>query len=102
MKRASVIKIYFSKFGFKYKNCSTKGKNFLAMDTFLTDHDYVLDFLKDNPTTPAPHPQTGDQSWPFGDGRYFAIKFKINKIAAKISQTGTFNFCNPSNFFDIS
>ena len=24
MKGASVIKIYFSKFGFKYKNCSTK------------------------------------------------------------------------------
>ena len=41
-----------------------------AMDTFLTAHDNALEFLKDNPTTPAPHPQTGDQSWPFGDGRY--------------------------------
>ena len=55
----------------------SSGKNFLAMDAFLTDHDRVLDFLKENPTTPAPHPQTGDQSWPFGDGRY-RLFFKFN------------------------
>ncbi len=44
--------------------------NFSALESFLDAHDNVLEFLKENPTTPAPHPQTGDQSWPFGDGRY--------------------------------
>lgn len=55
----------------------SSGKNILAMEAFLTAHDNVLEFLKDNPTTPAPHPQTGDQSWPFGDGRY-RLFFKYN------------------------
>jgi hypothetical protein len=35
-----------------------------------------LEFLKENPATPALHPQTGDQSWPFGEGRY-RLFFKI-------------------------
>ena len=48
---------------------STQG-NIVALDYFLTALDNILEFLKVNPTTPAPHPQTGDQSWPFGDGRY--------------------------------
>lgn len=48
----------------------SSGKNFLAVDAFLTAHENILEFLKANPTTPAPHPQTGDLSWPFGDGRY--------------------------------
>ena len=47
------------------------------MDAFLTAHDTTLEFLKQNPTTPAPHLQTGDQSWPFADGRY-RIFFKFN------------------------
>jgi hypothetical protein len=59
----------------------TSGKNFLAIDAFLTAHDHVLNFLKDNPTTPATHFQTGDQSWPFGDGRYrLFFKFINNNI----------------------
>ena len=45
-------------------------KNRDLLEEFLTDHDKVLDFIKENPKTPAPHPQTGDQSWPFGNGRY--------------------------------
>lgn len=37
---------------------------------FLDEHDRALSFLAQNPKTPAPHLQTGDQSWVFGDGRY--------------------------------
>lgn len=37
---------------------------------FLDEHDRVLLFLSQNSETPAPHPNTGDQSWVFGDGRY--------------------------------
>jgi len=51
--------------------------SFLALDNFLTEHDRVLEFLKENPSTPAPHPLTGDQSWPFGDGRY-RLFFKLS------------------------
>ena len=55
----------------------SSGKSYSAVDFFLTEHDRVLEFLKVNPSTPAPHPQKGDQSWPFGDGRY-RIFFKFN------------------------
>lgn len=41
----------------------SSGKNILALEAFLTAHYHVLKFLKDNPTTPAPHSQTGDLSW---------------------------------------
>ena len=59
----------------------SSGKNILAMEAFLTAHDNALEFLKENPNTPAPHPQTGDQSWPFGDGRYrLFFKFLNNNI----------------------
>lgn len=51
-------------------------KNILYVEKFLEEHDQVLEFLKENPNTPAPHPQTGDQSWPFGNGRY-RLFFKI-------------------------
>lgn len=53
-------------------------KNILFVEKFLDDHERVLEFLKVNPSTPAPHPQTGDQSWPFGDGRY-RLFFKISE-----------------------
>ena len=52
-------------------------KSVHAVEVFLVAHDRVLEFLKDNPTTPAPHPHKGDQSWPFGDGRY-RLFFKFN------------------------
>jgi hypothetical protein len=55
----------------------SSGKSILALEVFLTAHDQVLEFLKKNPKTPATHPQTGDQSWPFGDGRY-RLFFKFN------------------------
>lgn len=45
-------------------------RNLAVLDAFLTTHDDVLEFLKEHPLTPASHPHTGDQSWPFGDGRY--------------------------------
>jgi hypothetical protein len=37
---------------------------------FHTEHERVKEFIKQNPYTPAPHPNTGDQSWPFGNGNY--------------------------------
>jgi plasmid stabilization system protein ParE len=40
------------------------------VERFLHDHDVALQFLLDNPGTPAVHPVTGDQSWMFGEGRY--------------------------------
>jgi len=55
----------------------SSGRNVLAVETFLVAHDHTMEFLKDNPKTPSPHPQTGDQSWPFGDGRY-RLFFKFN------------------------
>ena len=54
--------------------------NYSAVEKFLDDHDRTLEFIKDNPTTPAPHPQTGDQSWPFGDGRY-RLFFKVRGLS---------------------
>lgn len=41
-----------------------------AVGRFLDEHDRVLAFLANNPKTPGPHPETGDQSWVFGEGRY--------------------------------
>lgn len=55
----------------------SSGKNILALEAFLNSHDSILEFLKQNPKTPAPHSQTGDQSWLFGDGRY-RLFFKFN------------------------
>ena len=37
---------------------------------FLDQHDQVLRFIEQSPTTAAVHPTTGDQSWVFGEGRY--------------------------------
>lgn len=41
-----------------------------AVEQFLSEHDRVLIFLGNNPGTPPPHPEAGDQSWPFAGGRY--------------------------------
>lgn len=41
-----------------------------AVAKFVDEHDRALQFISNNPTTPAVHPATGDLSWPFGDGRY--------------------------------
>lgn len=40
------------------------------LERFWRIHDDALRFIAENPATPAAHPATGDQSWPFGDGRY--------------------------------
>ena len=37
---------------------------------FHNEHERVKEFIKQNPSTPAPHPNTGDQSWPFANGNY--------------------------------
>lgn len=47
-----------------------------AVEKFLEAHDSALKFVAQNPNTPAIHPQTGEQSWIFGDGRY-RIFFKV-------------------------
>jgi hypothetical protein len=41
-----------------------------VVSIFLDQHDNVLRFIEQNPTTAATHPTTGDQSWLFSDGRY--------------------------------
>lgn len=41
-----------------------------ALDSFFDEHDKILEFIGANPSTPAKHPTTGDQSWPFSAGRY--------------------------------
>ena len=51
-----------------------------VVEQFWNEHDRVLGFLKENPVTPAAHPTTGDQSWPFADGRY-RLFFKLLKDA---------------------
>lgn len=48
------------------------------VEHFLDEHDRVLAFIEHNPDTPAVHPKTGDQSWPFDDGRY-RIFFRVFK-----------------------
>ncbi len=48
----------------------SSGRSIQALEAFLEAHDQALAFLIENPTTPARHHQTGDQSWPFSDGRY--------------------------------
>lgn len=45
-------------------------QDLVALEAFADEHDRVLTFILENPTTPAVHPATGDQSWPFGEGRY--------------------------------
>jgi hypothetical protein len=37
----------------------SSGKSILAMKAFLSSHDNILEFLKQNPTTPGHHPSNG-------------------------------------------
>lgn len=41
-----------------------------ALESFLQEHGRIRTFIEQNHQTPAPHPETGDQSWPFSNGRY--------------------------------
>lgn len=50
---------------------------------FHAEHDRVKDFIRQNPGTPAPHPTTGNQSWPFGNGRY-RLFFKVVKAKESV------------------
>ena len=54
-----------------------------AVSEFLDQHDKVLQFIEQNPTTAAAHPITGDQSWVFGDGRY-RIFFKCSGVKSDL------------------
>lgn len=51
-------------------------QNIKVLESFLSEHERVQQFIEQNPDTPAPHPNTGDQSWPFGNGRY-RVFFKV-------------------------
>jgi hypothetical protein len=56
-----------------------------ALQAFSVEHGRVLTFIRDNPETPAVHPVTGDQSWPFGDGRY-RLFFKRAKVTPDVTR----------------
>ncbi len=49
---------------------SSPNKNISLVEKFIDEHENVLLFIKENSNTPAIHPITGDQSWPFANGRY--------------------------------
>lgn len=53
-----------------------------SLQSFWQAHDEALRFISENPQTAAIHPTTGDQSWPFGEGRY-RVFFK-HVLAQKI------------------
>lgn len=53
-------------------------KSIEELEKFHEEHDRVKEFIKQNPHAPAPHPNTGDQSWPFSNGRY-RLFFKVVK-----------------------
>lgn len=55
-----------------------------SVSDFLDQHDKVLQFIEQNPTTASAHPTTGDQSWVFGDGRY-RIFFKCAGIGSVLT-----------------
>jgi hypothetical protein len=80
----------------------SSGKSVSAVETFLVEHDRVLGFLKLNSAIPSSHPQTGDRSWPFGNGRYrlFYIFLKGNILLLDLIDN---RMCNlniyPSNKF---
>lgn len=59
----------------------TSDKNISVIEKFLDEHERMQIFVKENPYIPAPHPSTGDQSWPFGSGRY--------RVFFKVVETGT-------------
>ncbi len=54
-----------------------------SVSYFLDQHDKVLQFIEQNPTTASPHPITGDQTWVFDEGRY-RIFFKCNGSGATL------------------
>jgi hypothetical protein len=63
-------------------------QDLVVLESFLKEHDKVLNFICENPTAPAVHPATGDQSWPFGDGRYrLFFKFIRNESGYFIFMT---------------
>ena len=69
------VKIYFTD---AYTDDLKKIENFIfestenvkVVEQFFKEHDEVLEFVRENPNTPAVHPKTGDQSWIFSNGRY--------------------------------
>lgn len=63
-------------------------ENIGNVNEFLDQHDKVLLFIEQNPKTAAVHPTTGDQSWPFGNGRYrvfFKCVFNQSELAVYLT-----------------
>ena len=63
-------------------------ENIESINEFLDQHDKVLLFIEQNPKTAAVHPTTGDQSWPFGNGRYrvfFKCVFNQSDLAVHLT-----------------
>ena len=58
------------------------GQSLHLVASFLDEHDEALQFIAENPHTPAVHPVTGDQSWNFSDGRY-RIFFRCVEVASE-------------------
>ena len=76
-----MAKFYFSK---SYEKSLSVIEDFIfdstqsidLIESFLNEHDETLNFIAQNPSTPAVQPTTGEQSWIFGDGRY-RLFFKV-------------------------
>ncbi len=47
-----------------------------SVSRFLDEHDRALEFVARNPNASPVHPEAGDQTWLFSEGRY-RIFFKI-------------------------
>ena len=54
-----------------------------SVKSFLEAHDKALLFLSENSNAPAIHPETQEQSWNFGNGRY-RLFFKRVEVQREI------------------
>jgi hypothetical protein len=48
----------------------SSGQNIKKVESFLEEHDRVLNFIIENPNIPGIYENTGEKSWPFQNGRY--------------------------------
>ena len=63
---------------------ATNDNDVSAVEKFLDEHETVMKFIAENSNTPAPHLYTGDQSWPFGNGRY-RLFYKVKNESDSIT-----------------
>ena len=45
-------------------------KELSDLDKFLDQLSTVIEFIRNNPTTPNAEEKTGDRTWPFGEGKF--------------------------------